>query len=138
MLTLKGYSEDEILRFVQLRAMEWSSWPAFLSMGIGVFLLLKFGILHSILIVMSLNFVWTIFCKYIVNATIANYGVFVKKLMWVTCPGVSIYFFAHNNIKLAVVALFWGIISMFLQIARFPGSAKVGDLERIFYSQISK
>ena len=136
-MKLKGYTEEEKARFVQLRAIEWSAWPAFLSMGIGALLLPFFGILKSIIIVMVINLIWTAVCMHFVSAKLANYGVFIKKLMWITCPAVAIYFFINHQIGIGVVALFWGFISMFLQVAKIPGATKLGQIEQIMYRQIS-
>jgi len=135
-MKLKGFNEEEKQRYVQLRAMEWSSWPAFISMGIGVLLLPFFGILKSALIIMALNFIWSIFSIRFISVKLANIGIYVKKLMWVTCPATAVYFFINHQIVIGVVALFWGVVCMFLQIAKVPRKAELGQIAEIMYEQI--
>jgi hypothetical protein len=56
--------------------------------------------------------------------------------MWVTCPATAVYFFINHQIVIGVVALFWGVVCMFLQIAKVPRKAELGQIEEIMYEQI--
>lgn len=129
-----NYSQSEMGRVLLLRAMEWLSWPAFLSMGVGQLLLLRLSPLTAIALVAVLNFIWSLFCTGWVSLRMAEAGVFIKLLGWLTTPVVAIYFIWQSDYRMMLVAICWPVISIFLQLAGIP--RKIGPVEEQMHAQL--
>jgi len=107
-----AHSDEENVRWSWLRAVEWTSWPAFVSQPImPVFLWLsptQWGGL--VLALVALNFLWQ-FCisSKRVSVTLASLGCLFVRLKWIACP-VAAYFLWHSDFPYqALAALLWPV-----------------------------
>src|SRR5947207_1106033 len=109
------HTDQENLRFCLLRAMEWSSFPSFLSQAYGPLLFPFIPFWTFFLLLFLVNIFWRIFIRYkVVSVDLAFMGNFISRLKWITAPTMGIYFYIHDNIPLALASLFWPFIAIFL------------------------
>lgn len=109
-------TEAEVRQWAMLRAIEWSSWPLFVSQPLVplLFIVLKWWLV--IVGVVVANLLWSMLRQRFVSARIADFGCLFAKLKWISSPGVAIYFYMHDNIPLALLALFWPLVTSLLTI----------------------
>jgi hypothetical protein len=134
MANFTGYTEDEIQRYVQLRAIEWSSWVSFVAMGLSTPLLLLTNPVLLVLGIVILNIIWSIIFARSPNISLANAGVFLNKLKWLTAPLTAVIFIFQHNPKFAVLSVFWPIIVMLVGLLHKP--MHLGEIARSFYHHI--
>ncbi len=127
----QNFTQEELRRLTWLRAMEWTAWPAFLSMGIGQLLLLFETPIIVIIQILIANFIWSLICQKFISIKMAGYGVWISNLKWITSPLVFIIFLTQNHIGIAFLALIWPFLAMTLQFAKVPTSQNAIQLRML-------
>jgi hypothetical protein len=126
------YTDEEIRRWLWLRAVEWAAWPSFITQPIIPILVIFFDWWFALafLFVFSL-FLCLVRYKYI-NVRLANTAVLFVKLKWPIAIGSSIYLFIVGRYISGLVVLFWpGFLAGLLHIP-----AEVGRIELLFAKKI--
>ena len=118
------YSEVEIERWLQLRAIEWVTFPAFISQPLAPVMFIFFPWYWVIAAIAALGILWS-FVRYLcVNVTIASIA--CSMVIWTRWPsaiGSAIYLlFIHYQPVPALIALIWPLLSVFVRI---PGKVAV-------------
>lgn len=122
-----GYSENEIRQYLMARAIEWNTWPGFLSQPIFPILLIfyKWWTVISFFILASL--VWSLVKYHFINVKMAEFGIVFAKLKWLSIPACAIYFISARKYGLAILSVLWPIVA-----ASLGAGGKIGDIEITF------
>ena len=122
-----GYSENEIRQYLMARAIEWNTWPGFLSQPIFPILLIffKWWLVISFFILVSLY--WSLLKYRFVDVKMAEFGIFFAKLKWLSIPACAIYFISAGKYGLAALAVLWPIVA-----ASLGAGGRIGDIEITF------
>jgi hypothetical protein len=120
------FSEAELQRWLHLRAIEWTGWPAFLSQPIAPVLLIFFRWFYVLGAVMVLGILWAFVRYSFVSPSLSKIGcLFVNFLMWPAALGSAAYlFFVVHSYSIGVLALVWPLLGGFLSV---PG--QIGRVE---------
>lgn len=123
------HTDDENLRWAWLRAVEWGSWPIFVSQPIAPLAFLFFPWWSVVIAVAALNAVWSLFLRYrLVIPALAFWGAFLVRLKWITCP-VTAYLLWRLGMKgTAALAFFWPLA--ILLVPRVP--TQIGVIQKMF------
>src|SRR5262249_16254617 len=128
------HSDEENLRWSWLRAMEWASWPAFLSQVIAPVARIFtpwWGVLGGVL---GLNVLWAISVRYRFISLSASYlGVFVTILKWVVCPAAAGYIVWKGHWAVGLLALLWPLVA--IVISAIPPT-QIGVLQKQFMAKL--
>jgi len=117
---LYTYSKPEIERWLQIRAIEWASWPAFVTQPIVPILLIFFPWILVIVVLVISDLCWRFVRYSFISPDLVDIGaLFTVFLKWPNAIIATIYFFIHHQYGLGLVALFWPLISGFVS---FPVS----------------
>jgi hypothetical protein len=128
------HSDDENLRWSYLRAIEWASWPAFLSQGVAPIALLFTSWIVVLGAVYGLNILWAVTVRYrFVSVNAAFLGVFVSMLKLVTCPATTVYLLWNGEWLLAFFALGWPLVAA---VAQAIPPAQVGVVQKQFMTKL--
>jgi hypothetical protein len=131
-MNFASWADDEIKRWLWLRAVEWAALPAFISQPLAPILLIFFPWYWVLGSVVLLGILWCPMRYLFVNITIATFAcLIVTWLKWPAAVGSAIYLFLHDQIVPAVIALLWPLVGGFVGI---PG--KVGVIELAFAKRI--
>lgn len=126
-----GYSENEIRQYLMARAIEWNTWPGFLSQPIFPILLIFFKWWLIILSLILLSMVWSLVKYRFVNVRMAEFGIFFAKLKWLSMPACAVYFISAGRYGLAVIAVLWPIVA-----AGLGAGGRIGDIELTFAKKL--
>ncbi len=137
----KFNSRDELNRYLLLRAAEWQTWPQFLSIGIGPWLLLWVSPWVLILFVFIIDIIWYLACLSYVNERWLRAGIYIHALGWVTSPGMGIWFWVHSNRFLAIIAMAWPfVIPIVFTVLKLPLSRWIprplGEIQVKIFNQM--
>ncbi len=114
-MSFEDYTEEEIERWLWLRAIEWGGFPAFISQAIAPILFLVYPWWHVILGFVCVNLVWCMIRHAFVSVALSTTACLVGE--WLKVPpvaiGSAIYLFVHHQPLAAVVALIWPLIAAF-------------------------
>ena len=128
------HSDDENLRWSWLRAVEWASWPAFLSQAIAPFALIFVSWPLVLGAVIVANVLWAASVRYrFVGVDAAFVGVFVTQLKWLICPAVAVYLWANGRTINALSVLFWPLVA---GIVAAISPANVGIVQKQFMAKL--
>jgi hypothetical protein len=95
---LEGYTSDEINRWLHLRAIEWVSFPAYLSQPIAPVLFVFYPWYFVVVTVFVLGLMWSLIRYSFVNARLAMAACrAVVLLKWPAAIGSSIYLFINHQ-----------------------------------------
>lgn len=143
-MTFENYTNEELEKFAHLRALEWFSWPIFLSHSIVPVLLAATQSWLVIVIALVIDFVWHFICNRFIDVDLAIAGLFMFRLRWIAAPASAIFLFFHHRYGLAVVALLWPLLATLLsgvstRLAYISGGqADLSELERGFRGRIGR
>ena len=127
-----NWTNAEIERWLLLRAVEWSAFPAFVSQPLVPFMFLLFSWYWVIAIVIVLNILWGTIRYSYVNIAVAKVAChFVVLAKWPFAIGSAIYLFIHRQFVPALIALVWPLLVGHITI---PG--KIGVIELAFAKKI--
>ena len=125
-MNFHGYTEDEIKRWLWLRAIEWGAFPAYLSQPVAPILFIFYHWYFVVLGVVALGLIWCFFRYSFVSVGLSSAVVLpVVWLKWPAAVGSSIYLFVHYQHAAGVVALLWPLVASFTGV---PGQIGVIEL----------
>lgn len=131
-MNFANWTDEEIKRWLWLRAVEWAALPAFFSQPLAPILLIFFPWYWVLGSVVLLGLAWCSIRYSFVNVAVARVAcLVVAHLKWPAALGSAIYLFFHHQPISAVIALLWPLFSGFIGI---PG--KVGIIELAFAKKI--
>ena len=131
-MNFAGWNDDEIKRWLWLRAVEWNALPAFVSQPLVPVLFIFFPWYWVLGTVVMLGVLWCPIRYLFVNVAAATFAcLIVAWLKWPAAVGSAIYLFLHHQPVPAVIALLWPLLGGFVGI---PG--KVGIIELAFAKKI--
>jgi len=109
------YTDEEIARWLQLRALEWSSWPIFISQPILPVLLVMYPWKPVVIALLCVEAIWQFVQYAFVSVRLSDIScLFVVWLKWPAALGSSIYLFVHGRYALGVAALTWPAVAVFV------------------------
>jgi len=112
-MNFHGYTEDEIKRWLWLRAIEWGAFPAYLSQPVAPILFIFYHWYFVVLGVVALGLIWCFFRYSFVSVGLSSAVVLpVVWLKWPAAVGSSIYLFVHHQHAAGVVALLWPLVHL--------------------------
>lgn len=127
------WTEAEIRRMLLLRAVEWCSWPSFLSLVLAPILFLWFAWWKVLLGLLIANLIWALFRYTFHNLRIANIVATIinpgQYIAGVTCFIIQA---VHRHWGIAILSLVWPLVGGFVKV---PGG-KIGIIERNFASEL--
>ena len=131
-MNFQAYTDDEIKRWLWLRALEWASFPAFISQPIAPILFIFYPWYLVVLSVVALSALWCLFRYSFVSVGMAiGACLAVVWLKWPISLGSSIYLLVRHQPVPALIALSWPLVAGFLSP---PG--KAGAIELAFAKKI--
>ena len=127
-----NWKNAEIERWLLLRAVEWTAFPAFVSQPLVPVMFLLFSWYWVIATVIALNILWSTIRYSYVNITVATVAChFVVLAKWPFAIGSAIYLFIHGQFVPGLIALVWPLLAGYITI---PG--KIGVIELAFAKKI--
>ena len=128
------HNNDENTKWSWLRAIEWGRWPLFMSQLFAPLLL----IIVPWYIVIAIFFLSNIFWAILIRYRFCNYGLLllgadVMVLKWPITIGSTIYLFYNANSKIALLALLWPFVAIFLGIIT---PTKIGVIQKTIMKQM--
>lgn len=122
----EGYTDDEIKRWLWIRAIEWGNFPAYLSQPIVPVLFIFYTWYFIVFGVVVLGLLWSLVRYCFVSVGLSRVACLtVVLLKWPAAIGSSIYLFIHHRPLVAVAALVWPFVAAITGIL----PAKVGIIE---------
>ncbi len=123
------HSDNDNMRWTWLRAVEWGMWPLFISQPIAPIALLFWPWWSVIGIIIAVNFGWRLLIvPRAVSPALAYWGAMFAKLKWLACP-IATYLLWHGGSgRLAIVALLWPLLVLFMP--RLP--VQIGAIQKMF------
>jgi hypothetical protein len=128
------HSDDENMRWCWLRAVEWGTWPIFISQPIAPVAILFFSWWSVVLATLIATVLWVLFIRYrLVIPALAWWGAMVVRLKWVTCPLAAYILWFRGMKGAAVVALLWPLLILVMPLPLLPlGATRIGDIQKMF------
>lgn len=114
-------------RWLHLRALEWSNWPAFISQPIVPILFIFYPWLTIVITLVCIDFLWRFVRYSFVNIRLSVIAVYFVYLKWPVALISTIYLLIHGRYVLAIIALLWPLLA---GLVGFPVSILVGLLGR--------
>jgi hypothetical protein len=128
---LLNFTDEEIRRWIYIRAIEWASYPSFISQPIFPILLIFFDWWKIIIVLFCLEILWSFIRYRYFNPFISSNAVYFVKLKWPLIIVCLIYFILAGKYFLAALSLFWPLIVGFIGL---PG--KIGIIELFISDKI--
>ncbi|MHB8581190.1 MAG: hypothetical protein ACYDA4_15210 [Ignavibacteriaceae bacterium] len=128
---LTGYSDEEVRRWLWLRAIEWNNWPIFISQPILPIAIIFFHWWAILAVVLTLDILWALIRYKYVNPYLADYAVLFVKLKWLSAIGSCIYLITRGDYVLAFLAV---LLPLVVSIISIPG--KIGKAELLLANKI--
>ncbi len=134
MWNAKEHTHDENVMWTWLRAVEWGSWPIFLSQPIAPIALLIFPWWSVMIVTTSANVVWTLFIGHrFANPTLAFLGRAFVSLKWLTCPIAAFMVCRNGDWGTGTLAFLWPLLAAIMP----RSSAKIGAIQKMFMQSIN-
>jgi hypothetical protein len=121
------FSPEELQRLCWLRAIEWLTWPGFLSQPLLPILYIFYPVYGVLALAFIADLLWLPFRHHLVSLQLATLGCFWVRLKWVTIP-IGVIFLLHQRryaAAFAALATPW--------FAGLPIPGKVGIVETKFW-----
>jgi hypothetical protein len=119
------FTEDEVKRWLFLRAIEWNAFPSFATQPLVPIMFIFFPWYLVITIVLALNILWSAIRYSYINVAISKNAVyFASFAKWPLTIGSAIYLFLNHQPIPALVALAWPWLAGYVCV---PG--KIGVIE---------
>jgi hypothetical protein len=127
-------SADENSRYVHLRAIEWASWPAFISQPIAPIALLVFPWRTVVLFTVLAGVLWTFLIRdFFIIPVLADAGPLIVRLKWLACPITAGVLALRGSWGIAALALLWPLVAAFMPgVTFFLKPPFLGDIEMRF------
>jgi hypothetical protein len=121
-------SQNEIGRYLWLRATEWANWPAFLSQLFFPVMLVFWKWYVALFILFVVSAAWCLFRYTFVSPRLANFAcIAVTKLKWPISILCSVWLLYQKTYVAAALALLWPFLAGFV----FFGG-QVGRIQTLF------
>ncbi len=126
-------SDDLNIRWGQLRAIEWSAWPLFISQSLAPICLLFYPWENVAAGVVVADLLWAFVRHRFVSIILASLGSILVMLKWFICPATAIYLFLHGEQTSAAFALLWPLL-----VLVFPSDfgVQLGVIEQQFMAKL--
>ena len=122
-MRLTNWTNAEIQKWLLLRAIEWSAFPAFVSQPLVPIMFLLFSWYWVIATVIVLNILWSRIRYSYVNIAVARMAChFVVFAKWPFAIGSAIYLFIHGQFVPGLIGLFCPLLAGWITI---PGGKVV-------------
>lgn len=129
-------TDDENLRWCYIRALEWASWPTFISQPIAPVAILFFPWWSVAIATVVATALWMLFIRHrFVSPAAAYWGALFVRLKWITCPVAAFFLWSRGSKVAAVVALLWPLVILVMPwpLMLFGlGPGRVGDIQTMF------
>src|SRR2546423_14989217 len=102
---LESYTEPELQRWLNLRAIEWASWPSFIAQPIVPMLFIFVSWYWVLLGLFIVDLLWCAVRYSFVSPRLSQLAVFFVLLKWPISLGAAIYLFIDGHYILGVLAL---------------------------------
>jgi hypothetical protein len=113
-MSSKGYTDDEIKRWLWLRAVEWSAFPAYVSQVVAPILFIFYPWSQVVLVFVTVGLFWCLIRYSFVSVALSTTACLaVVWLKWPVALGSAIYLFVHHEHVAAVIALIWPLVAAF-------------------------
>lgn len=126
------HSNDNNIRWSWLRAVEWATWPMFLSQPIVPVLLYFFSwpiVLGSVIVITLL---WRAFIvPFWVSVGLAGAGPKFVKLKFLTIPLMAFLLWQRGETFVATIAVFWPIVGPLINLSSFLTLTPLGKASQI-------
>jgi hypothetical protein len=120
-----GYTEEELQRWLWLRAVEWSGFPAYVSQIVAPILFIFYPWWQVVLGVVLVGLFWCMVRYWFISVAVSTTACLaVVWLKWPVSIGSAIYLFTHRQPLAGVIALIWPLVAAFTTP---PG--KIGVIE---------
>jgi hypothetical protein len=131
---LDGFNDGEIRRWLHLRAIEWTNWPAFISQPIVPILLVFFYWPYVIGGVVACDIMWAFVRYSFIGPRLLNAGsLFVGFTKWPAAIGSAGYLFFHHSYGIGILALLWPFLAMFICVPGLIGRVELSLAKSIGY-----
>lgn len=131
-MNFAGYSEEEIKRWLWLRAVEWEALPAYISQPLAPLFFIYFRWYFVVLAVVAIGAVWCLVRNSFVSVNLASVAcLFVVWTKWPAAVGSSIYLFFHHQVAAGIVALIWPLVAGFTCVPGKVGTAELALAKKI-------
>ena len=128
------HTDQENLLWTYLRAIEWGSWPIFISQPIGPLLLLLLPWQSVVVLVGLCNILWAEFVSYrYVSVKAAFWGAIFVRLKWLSCPTVAFCLYSWDHLTSALIAASWPLIAALMKLLK---PVRVGKIQKIFMARL--
>jgi hypothetical protein len=113
-VSFEGYTDEEIKRWLWLRAIEWSAFPAYVSQVVAPILFIFHPWYLVILALVAFGLFWCVIRYAFVSVTLSNTACLVVVwLKWPVATGSAIYLFVHHEFAAGAAALIWPLVAAF-------------------------
>jgi hypothetical protein len=131
-------SDYENMQYVRLRAIEWASWPIFVSQPIAPIALLFFPWWKVILFILIAGFFWALLIRdFLIVPMLAYVGSLIVYLKWLACPITAGILVFSGSPRIAVLALLWPLLASVMPLVIFPFKPpRLGDIEMRFMQSL--
>jgi len=120
------YTEAEVQRWLQLRAIEWSNWPAFISQLIVPILLLRVPALSVLLALALADLLWRFVSTSWISMTLVRIGPDITLLKWPSAIVCACVLSFSHRFGIAALALAWPIIGSLVSVVGSILSVRLG------------
>jgi hypothetical protein len=111
-MKFEGFTDDEIVKWAWLRAIEWGAFPAYLSQLIAPILFVFIPWYCVLVGVVIAGMLWLPARYTFVSVNLAAAAcIVVVWLKWPAAIGSSIYLFRHDQTAAGVMALLWPLVA---------------------------
>src|SRR6266851_10288547 len=113
-MKFEGYTNDEVVRWAWLRAVEWGAFPAYVSQLVAPILFMSYPWYFVLIGVFVLGIIWLPVRYAFVSVHLANTAcIVVVWFKWPAAIGSSIFLFMHRQPVAGVIALLWPLLAGF-------------------------
>lgn len=126
-MSTETFSDEEVRRWLWLRAIEWGAFPAYLSQPVAPILFIFFPWYFVVIWIAIVGAIWCFVRYSFVSVRLAS--VVVIPVVWLKWPAMlvsSIYLFWHHQFGGGVLALLWPFVA---SLTCLPAKTGVIELE---------
>jgi hypothetical protein len=143
------HSDDDNLRWAHLRAMEWITWPLFISQPLVPILLYFYPWPWVVGLVLLITFAWRlVVAPVVVSPMLANAAAMFVKLRFAASPIMAFLIWQRGDYWIAVLALLWpfagvmivlwmvGLLRAPLSLTALGRAGEIGPVQRRFLAAL--
>ena len=115
LMNFETYTNEEIQRWLWLRAVEWAAYPTFVTQPIIPILFVLLPPLSVIIGLVIADFLWRFVRYSFVSLALAKIGaLIVGFLKWPCSIGAAVYLLTQRHYAFAILALLWPYLAGFV------------------------